>query len=165
MKSQLKRREFFKTCAQGCIACCAILATPNLFSMDHGLPFLPPGEKPDPKKLNYCGYTCPPDCPFKEATLKDDLELKKKSWENWKIKERYGKDFDEKTAYCYGCKDETHPPGAVMENCTVRSCTISKGLNCCIECNELPSCEKDLWKRFPEFYEEVKKLQQQYLTG
>ncbi len=162
MKPQFKRRDFFKTCAQAGIACCALMATPKLFAFQNGSPFFAPGEKPDPKKLNYCGYTCPADCTFKKATLDNDLELKKKAWEEWKIKERYSLDFDEETAYCYGCKDKEHTPGTPMANCTVRSCTIFKGLDCCIECDELKTCDKDLWNRFPKFYEGVLKLQEQY---
>ena len=165
MKYPYNRRDFFKTCAQAGIACCALIATPRLFALQNGFPFLVPGEKPDPKKLNYCGYTCPAECTFKNATLDNDLEMKKKAWEEWKIKERYGLDFDEKTAYCYGCKDKEHPAGAPMANCTVRSCTISKGLDCCIECDELKTCDKDLWSRFPQFHEGILKLQAQFRAG
>jgi hypothetical protein len=39
---------------------------------------------------------------FIEASVKNDLEHKKKAYETWKIEERYGVDFDEKTTFCYG---------------------------------------------------------------
>ncbi len=163
MDSKLKRRDFLsKTCRVG-LAGCAVLMCGNAFSMSH---FLMQDEKiPDPKKLNYCGYTCPEQCEFLVATLKDDEALKRECHEAWAIKERYGKDFDPKTAFCYGCKAEGKPEGVVVTECTVRSCVIEKGLDCCIECNELSTCDKDLWTLFPDFHKGVQGLQQKYLEA
>ncbi len=121
------------------------------------------GDEPiDPKKLNYCGYTCPKDCTFLRATLENDLELRKEAWKEWKIEENYGLEFDEEQAFCYGCKELDKPEGVVLERCTVRACAREKKLDACIECDELATCDKDLWTRFPTFHEKVLDMQQRY---
>ena len=119
-------------------------------------------EKIDPKKRNFCGYKCPEDCTFLKATLADDVEMKKKAWEEWKIEERYGAEFDEEQAFCYGCKELDKPEGMVLSRCTVRQCAREKEYDCCIECDELKTCDKDLWKRFPTFHEQVVEMQEKY---
>ena len=37
-----------------------------------------------------------------------------------------------------------------------------KGIDCCIECNELPECDRDLWSRFPTFRDQVVEMQKKY---
>ncbi len=54
------------------------------------------------------------------------------------------------------------PQGMVVSNCTVRACAIEKNYDSCIQCDELTICNKDLWKRFPEFYKRVKEMQSKY---
>ena len=119
-------------------------------------------EKIYPKERCFCGYTCPEDCQFLQGTLNNDVELKKEAWNNWKIEERYGLAFDEDQAICYGCKELEKPEGIVLSRCTVRQCARQKELDCCIECDELTACEKDLWTRFPQFKEQVIELQEKY---
>jgi hypothetical protein len=116
----------------------------------------------DPKKLNYCGYTCPKDCKFLEATLNDDVELKKEAYKIWKIEERFGVEFDPEQAICYGCKTLDKPAGIVLQRCDVRTCVREKELECCIECDELTGCDRDLWRRFPTFKKQVVELQKKY---
>lgn len=160
MKS-IARRTFLKTTSQACLGGCLLMSA-SAFGSHLLLNF--PEEKPDPELLNYCGYTCPEGCEFKKATLENDLELKKESFKAWKIEERYNQKFDAEKAFCYGCKVPDKPAGAVTANCTVRSCAKEKGYEACIQCKELTSCEKDLWKRFPEFYEQVVEMQKKYLS-
>jgi hypothetical protein len=50
----------------------------------------------------------------------------------------------------------------VLKRCTVRDCAREKELDCCIECDELTECDKDLWRRFPSFKEQVIELQAKY---
>jgi len=157
MQTNSNRRQFIKS---GAIASCTLLISGNLSAFS-----FPEDQVPEPKKLNYCGYTCPKDCQFKEATLKNNKELKKKAYETWKIKERYNVDFDETTAFCYGCKTKDKPAGVVMTNCTVRSCAIEKKHDSCIQCKELKTCNKDLWTHFPDFHKSVVKMQQTYLEA
>jgi hypothetical protein len=121
-------------------------------------------DKPlDPKSLDYCGYTCPKDCKFLKATLEDNLELKKEAFKIWKIEERFGVAFDPEQAICYGCKALDKPQGIVVARCDVRACAQEKKLDCCIECGELEGCDKDLWRRFPDFKKQVIAMRERYL--
>lgn len=160
MKPNLNRRDFITKSAIAGISCCFLKAgtqSGELFSMP-----VFQTEKPDPKKLNYCGYQCPPDCPFLKASLENDPDQKKNAYDLWEIRERYGVEFSPDEIFCYGCKTKDKPEGVVLVNCTVRSCVISKGLECCIECGELTECKKDLWDRFPDFKQMVIEMQKQY---
>jgi len=110
----------------------------------------------------FCGYKCPEDCTFLRGTLQNDEELKKEAWKEWKIEERFGVAFDVDQAVCYGCKSMDKPKGIVLTRCTVRDCAIEKGQDCCIDCDELTTCEKDLWALFPEFKKMVIEAQIKY---
>jgi len=160
MKTNLKRRDFIIKGACAGISCCLFLSGAKPFKL-YGTS-MPDKEKPDPKKLNYCGYLCPDNCQFLKATLENNAELKKEAFKLWQIEERFGIKFSADEIFCYGCKTKDKPDGVVLVNCTVRSCVISKGLECCIECGELAACNKDLWERFPEFKKTVLEMQKQY---
>ena len=54
------------------------------------------------------------------------------------------------------------PKGIVLARCTVRDCAIEKGKECCIDCDELVECDKDLWRRFPDFKKKVVAAQVKY---
>jgi hypothetical protein len=164
MEKNQKRREFIKNTTFAGIGCCFLMAG-SKFSEMNSLYSEKDDEKPDPKKLCYCGYVCPEDCPFLKGTLENDIDLKKEAYKSWQIKERFGVEFDSEKIFCYGCKSEGQPEGIVLTNCTVRSCVISKKLDCCIECDNLTECTEDLWKRFPEFRKSVIEMQKKYLTG
>lgn len=121
------------------------------------------GDEPiDPKKRNYCGYVCPEDCTFRRATLGNDVELKREAWKEWKIEERFGLVFNEEQAICYGCKELDKPEGIVLRRCDVRSCARDRKLDCCIECDDLTACDRDLWRRFPKFKQQVVEMQEKY---
>ncbi|MCF8368212.1 MAG: DUF3795 domain-containing protein [Bacteroidales bacterium] len=156
------RRTFIKKASTTCAGCCALMASPSLLAFNGGVL---KGEKPDPEKLNYCGYTCPDECEFKKASVANDNKLKKEAFAAWKLEERYGIKFEAEKTYCYGCKNDDKPEGVVLTNCTVRKCVIEKNYNCCIECDQLTSCNKELWTMFPKFYEQVKELQRTYLAS
>jgi len=116
----------------------------------------------DPKKLNYCGYTCPRDCKFLQGTKNEDIALKQEAWKAWKIEERFGVAFDAEQAICHGCKADGKPEGIVLRRCDVRACVRKKGLECCIECGDLEGCDRDLWRRFPDFKKQVIEMQARY---
>lgn len=161
MVKNLKRREFLIKGSQAGIACCALLMGANKLAFGAG--FRQNGDVPiDPKTLNYCGYKCPDDCKFLQASLKNDTELKKEAYQIWKIKEKYNIDFDPEKIFCYGCKNKEKPEGVVLTNCTVRQCAISKKLDGCIECGELADCRKELWSQFPDFKLIVIEMQKKY---
>jgi hypothetical protein len=162
MKTELKRREFLSKFCNAGIACCALMVSPKIFG-SQGANFLNDDEI-DPKKLEFCGYKCPADCPLKKGTVENNVELKKKAYETFKIKEKYGVEFDPDKIFCWGCKSGDKPLGIAVKNCTVRSCAISKGYDCCIECNDLLSCKKELWDNFPKFKDKVIEMQKRYQT-
>lgn len=162
MNQKINRRNFLGKTTTAGIACCGLLMLANEKSIASFLQSMDGDEIIDPVKLNYCGYTCPDDCKFRKATLENDVTLKKEAWKTWKIEENYGLAFDEEKAFCYGCKTHDKPEGVVLAHCTVRSCTMERGLDCCIQCDELTACQKDLWNRFPKFYEAVKEMQIKY---
>jgi hypothetical protein len=149
----IDRRTFISTGATVCGFCACANFPLSAFAGD---------EPIDPKKLNYCGYTCPKDCTFLRATLTDNLELRKEAWKEWKIEENYGLVFDESQAFCYGCKALDKPEGVVLQNCDVRPCARDRGFDSCIECDELSTCDKKLWARFPKFREKMVEMQQRY---
>jgi hypothetical protein len=163
MTPLLKRREFLIQSSRAGIACCAVLMGASRLAHGNSMP-LKAGEPIDPKSLNYCGYKCPADCTFLLASQKNDPELKKKAYEQWKIKEKYNVDFDPEKIYCFGCKNREKPEGLVLTNCTVRQCVISKNLDCCVECRDLDGCKKELWDQFPDFKKIVVEMQKQYFT-
>lgn len=159
MKRDFKRRDFVNTCFKAGIACCTVTcgaklsANDNVFRQD---------VKPDPKSLNYCGYKCPKDCPLLKGTLENNVELKKKAYEAFKFKEKYAMEFDPEKVFCYGCKIKDKPISVPVKACTVRSCVIEKGYDCCIQCDVLTKCDKELWKSFPEFKKQVIDMQKKY---
>lgn len=157
MTNQSNRRHFIKNSS---FTGCAILLSGKLSAFT-----FPQDELPDPKKLNYCGYTCPADCQFLEASEKNDVELKQKAYEQWKIEEHYGIAFEAEKIFCFGCKNSDKPAGVVLTNCTVRACAIDKQFDSCIQCKQLKNCDKDLWRRFSDFHKSVVTMQKKYFEG
>ena len=161
MKSTIKRRDFIIKSSQVGIIGCAFMIRSKLSAIESFYKS-PDDEVPDPKKLNYCSYQCLADCQFLKGSVENNDELKKEAYELWKIKERFNIDFDPEKIFCFGCKTKDKPVGVVLINCTVRECAIEKKIDCCIECDELTDCEKDLWNRFPKFKEQVVLMQKKY---
>jgi hypothetical protein len=154
--SKIDRRQFIETSAKTGVTLC------GLCTCFAGVAAA--GEKIviDPQKLNYCGYICPTDCKFLKGTLDKNEEMKQIAWAMWKIEERYGIPYKRKQAFCYGCKTGDKPAGVVLSHCEVRACAIEKNLDCCIECAELETCDKDLWRRFPTFRQQIFEIQKDY---
>jgi hypothetical protein len=153
MKTEFKRRDFISTCFKAGVACCALSYGAKLSGQD---------IKPDPKNLEYCGYKCPADCPLKKGTLENNIELKKKAYADFRFKEKYGIEFDPEKVFCYGCKVKDKPLGMNVKACTVRNCVIDKGYDCCIQCEGLAKCDKELWSNFPKFKDAVIEMQKKY---
>lgn len=164
MTKSIRRREFLKKGSQACVACCFLCFGSESKAISKYV-FNNFAEPIDPKNLNYCGYKCPPDCPFLQASEKNDTELKKEVYEKWQLKERYNIEFEPDRIFCFGCKNKEKPEGVELLNCTVRQCVISKKLDCCVECHDLSGCQKELWSRFPEFKKQVIEMQKQYMAG
>lgn len=157
MNSKLPRRDFLVKTSVACMGGCILLSGKQLTAS-----VIQDGQPIDPAALCYCGYSCPDECEFLVASVKDDPELKKEVFEKWELEERYGLKFDPEKIFCFKCKPGEKPEGPVLTNCTVRSCAMEKGFQACIQCDELKECNKDLWERFPQFREAMVQLQERY---
>jgi hypothetical protein len=160
MKSELKRRDFLATCFMAGIGCCALMTGTSVFAQDNKKQ----NTKPDPKKMNYCGYVCSNECTLYKATIENNAELKKKAYDDSKMKEKFNIDFDPDKIFCWGCKINDKPLSINVKACTVRKCAIEKTYDSCIQCNGLKACDKELWKNFPKFKDYVVGLQEKYLN-
>jgi hypothetical protein len=157
MKKGIDRRDFIGACFKAGAACCAISFCPALAAQDL---LKKQDGKPDPKKLEYCGYKCPADCTLKKGTLENNIEFKKKAYAEFKFREKYGIDFDPEKVFCYGCKSAGNKPISMpVKACTVRKCVIDKGYESCIQCDGLAKCDKELWANFPKFRDAVIEMQ------
>jgi len=165
MKEEVNRRNFIKISTVAGITGCAFLLAAKINPLKAFNTFPNGDEIPDPKKLNYCGYQCPSDCQFLKATSENNTELKMKAYETWKIKEKYGVEFDADKIFCWGCKTKDKPEGITVLKCTVRNCAKEKGHDCCIECKNLDKCDLELWKTFPDFYKKVLEMQKSYMAS
>ena len=159
MKTELKRRDFIAKCVKAGVTCCALSYVSTLAAQGQAKG---QDKKPDPKSLEYCGYKCPADCPLKKGTLENSIELKKKAFADFKFREKYGIEFDPEKVFCYGCKIKDKPLSLIVSSCTVRKCVIEKGYECCIECERLATCDKELWTNFPKFRDNVIEMQKKY---
>lgn len=159
MKTDLKRRDFINTCFKAGVTCCALAYGTKLTG--NGI-LSDQDSRPDPKNLEYCGYKCPPDCPVYKATVENDVDLKKKVYESGKYKEKYNIEFDPDKVFCYTCKTRDKPLGLPVKSCTVRKCAIEKGYDCCIQCDGLASCDKELWRNYPKFKDNVIQMQKKF---
>ncbi len=87
-----------------------------------------------------------------------------KAFKEFKWKEKFNVDFDADKIFCWGCKPKDKPLSINVNVCTVRKCAIEKSYDSCIECTELAACDKELWKSYPKFKENVLAAQKMYLS-
>lgn len=98
--------------------------------------------------------------------MENDTAKKREIFEKRKWKERFGVEFSPDVIFCHGCKPPGDKPLNVREKaCTVRSCSIERGLESCIQCQRLAGCEKELWTSFPKMKKQVQKWQAEYLAA
>lgn len=120
-------------------------------------------EAIDLKKRSYCGIACESECELFKATRENDVDLKKKVFDEWNWKEEFGVEFDPDQVFCYHCKPENKIYKTGMIDCKVRKCAIQNKLESCIECKNLSSCDQEFWNKWPKFYDHVIQLQKQYM--
>jgi len=166
MESKQSRRHFLKNCAQFGGACCALLA------WKRSLPALASQEekqeqklKPiDFSKLSYCGFPCVQVCELYKATLENDEKAKKLVYEKWEWKEKFGVDYDPDKVFCHTCKPGNKPMKVGMAECVIRNCALTNGMESCVQCQNLATCDKEYWKKWPDLHEFNKKNQARYLA-
>ena len=166
METKQSRRHFLKTCAQSGAACCALLAwNRHMRAEDNPEEKKDAATKPlDFKKLSCCGVPCAQVCELYKATMENDVKMKKLLYEKWEWKEKFGVDYDPEKVFCHTCKPGDKPMKPGMAVCTVRNCAMANGMESCVQCQALASCDKELWKSWPQAYDFAKKLQARYLA-
>jgi len=158
MEPKQSRRLFLSHCAKFCGAGCALLA----------LGKISPGQEIKPidlKVLSYCGIPrayCEQQCELFKATRDNDVTLKKTVYDQWEMKKKFGIEFEPDKIFCYGCKPGDKPLKVGMAECPVRACPSANGLESCVQCLNLASCDKAYWKDWPNVLDLAKKLQARY---
>jgi hypothetical protein len=163
MTNMNSRRRFLGTAgvAGGCLMLCPLLQGDDAAaSAATTAPALP-----DFSKLTYCCYQCNPEqCPALKATLANDPDGKAKQLAEWREKQaakvaawekEKGRPMTPEDVFCYGCKEEGDRLSPVAAQCTTRACVIERKLVSCAHCDELETCQKDLWVSYPKFREHV----------
>ena len=158
MKTEIRRREFVSKFLKAGAAGCALIYGNQLLVENHQDQV----KKTNLKSLTYCGFRCSNECTHYKATIENSPELKKKAYEEFNWKEKFKVDYDPDKVFCWGCKPQDKPLSINVSACTVRKCTIDKGYECCIECEGLNTCNKELWKNFPQFKLKVLEAQKIY---
>jgi hypothetical protein len=163
MDQNQSRRAFLGQCAKigGFCSMLCFLNKDILAQDSTGVKEKKADKKLDLKKYSYCGTQCDNQCELFKATKENNNELKKKVYENWNWKQKFGFEFDPEKVFCYGCKPGKLALKPGIKECLVRICAIENKLESCIECKQLASCKKDFWQKYPDFYKHVIELQKQ----
>jgi hypothetical protein len=163
MLSPHPRRDFFKYCGQigaACVTGC--LATRLSAEQSTSAPPAPRPTLPDLKTAAYCGLTCNDQCPLFKATRTNDAAAKAKVFDEWGWKAKYGMEFTPDLVVCAGCKGPEAQRGPGIARCTVRKCVTGRGLDSCIRCRTLAACDKELWKNYAKFHQQMIQMQQAF---
>ena len=105
--------------------------------------------------IAYCGFDCT-KCPL-YLLSKGDLSEKERKDIETKLLVEY-KDLKREDLYCDGCKSRGRLFPYCNE-CYIRKCCISRGIDNCSECEKFPCNElKDLFSEFPEGLENLRNL-------
>jgi len=167
MEKKQNRRQFLAAGAKCGSICCALLAWNRILPAREIISAIP-GQEVKPLDLNvlsYCGIPrayCEQQCLLFKATRDKDENLKKSLYDQWEMKKKFGIERDPKKIFCYGCKPGDKPLKVGMAECPVRVCPMANGLESCIQCLSLESCDKAYWKEWPEAFALAKRLQARY---
>jgi hypothetical protein len=94
--------------------------------------------------IAYCCLECD-KCDAYIATQNGDDELRAKVAKEWKM--------DAEKIHCNGCKADN-----ALFNCEAKKCAIAKGLPTCAHCDDFPSCDKDIWTKWPQLKEKTETM-------
>ena len=137
------RREMLKTCA--CVGLALALGSSSLSccpcSADREQAML---DSDDFSMIAYCCLECD-KCDVYIATQNNDDELRAKVAKEWKMKAE--------ELYCDGCKSDRTP-----FNCEAKKCAVSRNLPTCAHCDDFPSCDKEIWTKWPQLKEKVQAM-------
>ncbi len=167
MKDKHSRREFLERSAKAGAAFCALCVCGRISPAQESAPTKPgQAAKPiDLKGLAYCGIPfayCERNCELFKATRDNDAKLKKDVYDQWGMKQKFGVEFDPEKIFCYGCKPGDKPLKVGMAECPVRTCPRAAGLEACVQCMSLESCDKAFWKDWPNAHKSALAIQSRY---
>jgi hypothetical protein len=94
--------------------------------------------------IAYCCLECD-KCDAFIATQNDDDALRAKVAEEWKM--------DAEKIHCNGCKADN-----ALFNCEAKKCAVAKGLPTCAHCDDFPTCDKDIWTKWPQLKEKTETM-------
>lgn len=92
----------------------------------------------------YCCLECD-KCDAYIATQNNDDALRAKVAKEWKMKAE--------EIRCDGCKSND-----ALFNCEAKKCSITKNLPTCAHCPDFPSCDKEIWTKWPILKEKVEAM-------
>ncbi|UCD53022.1 MAG: DUF3795 domain-containing protein [Phycisphaerales bacterium] len=92
----------------------------------------------------YCCLECD-KCDAYIATQNNDDVLRAKVAAEWKMAAEQ--------IHCNGCKS-----GAALFNCEAKKCAIARNLPTCAHCDDFPTCDKDVWMKWPPLKEKVETM-------
>ncbi|HUU17254.1 MAG TPA: DUF3795 domain-containing protein [Sedimentisphaerales bacterium] len=96
----------------------------------------------------YCCLECD-KCDVYIATMNNDDELRAKVAKQWKM--------DAEKLYCDGCKSEN-----ALFNCDAKKCAVARGLPTCAHCDDFPTCDKDIWTKWPELKKKTEEMRKRF---
>ena len=143
------RRDILKTCAcaglglalgSASLSCCPCSSNRQQAMLDSD----------DFSMVAYCCLECD-KCNVYIATQNNDDELRAKLAKEWKM--------DAGKLYCDGCKSER-----ALYNCEARKCAVSRNLPTCAHCDDFPSCDKEIWTKWPQLKEKVEAMRSRLST-
>ena len=143
------RREMLKTCAcaglalalgSASISCCPCSSGREQAILD--------GDEFD--MVAYCCLECD-KCDVYIATQNNDDDLRAKVAKQWNM--------DAGKLYCDGCKSKR-----ALFDCEAKKCAVQKNLPTCAHCDDFPSCDKEIWTKWPQLKQKVQAMRNRLST-
>ncbi|OHB83957.1 MAG: hypothetical protein A2Z38_08220 [Planctomycetes bacterium RBG_19FT_COMBO_48_8] len=107
-------------------------------------------DSDDFSMIAFCCLECE-KCEVYIATQNNDDELRAKVAKQWNM--------DAGKLYCDGCKSDRTP-----FNCDAKKCAVQKNLPTCAHCDDFPSCDKEIWTKWPQLKEKVQTIRNRLST-
>ena len=92
----------------------------------------------------YCCLECD-KCEAYIATQNNDDTLRARIAKEWKMKSE--------DIRCDGCKSNN-----ALFNCEAKKCATARKLPTCAHCPDFPSCDKEIWAKWPKLKEKVEAM-------
>lgn len=102
------------------------------------------GPPQDWTMIAYCCLECD-KCDAYLATKNDDDELRAKVAEKWHV--------EPEKIQCKGCKSDN-----ALFDCDAKKCAVARGLPTCAHCDDFPTCDKEVWTKWPPLKEKVETM-------